>query len=332
MSRIYIGSKIAAIDSVKKEFPDRILVLSDNPEIQSKNYSVFFDSNKIFLYDNPNIEKLKIIQSQINANKGTHFLFYDDDSFDGRNSLIQSVKKTNQIFDYSYPLFGDFAGLRRSINSYINTTNKSIDANCYEWLKKNFPTVKVKSKATGSKKESICYDIDLLNKEFEKILSINQKITTSDLENSSFVTDADIFEFIEYVMNNNVEESFILTDKLIDSIGEQALLLILLSQLIFILEVVGCKENKIFSADKIIEITEKRDLLGLYFDENWQETKYTVKSQNPIRVKIEMSKTRHNSKKISSMIFQTIDCISHLRNNGKVEQSIFLLLNKLLSV
>ena len=133
-------------------------------------------------------------------------------------------------------------------------------------------------------------------------------------------------------MNNNVEESFILTDKLIDSIGEQALLLILLSQLIFILEVVGCKENKIFSADKIIEITEKRDLLGLYFDENWKETKYTVKSQNPIRVKIEMSKTRYNSEKISSMIFQTIDCISHLRNNGKVDQSIFLLLNKLLSV
>ena len=257
MSRIYIGSKIAAIDSVKKEFPDRILVLSDNPEIQSKNYSVFFDSNKIFLYDNPNIEKLKIIQSQINANKGTHFLFYDDDSFDGRNSLIQSIKKTNQIFDYSYPLFGDFAGLRRSINSYINTTNKSIDANCYEWLNKNCPTVKVKSKATGSKKESICYDIDLLNKEFEKILSINQKIKTSDLENSSFVTDADIFEFIEYVMNNNVKESFILADKLINSIGEQALLLILLSQLIFILEVVGCKENKIFSIDKIVEILEK---------------------------------------------------------------------------
>jgi hypothetical protein len=332
MSRIYIGSKIAAIDSVKKEFPDRILVLSDNPEIQSKNYSVFFDSKKIFLYDNPNIEKLKIIQSQINANKGTHFLFYDDDSFDGRNSLIQSVKKTNQIFDYSYPLFGDFAGLRRSINSYINTTNKSIDANCYEWLNKNCPTVKVKSKATGSKKESICNDIDLLNKEFEKILSINQKITTSDLENSSFVTDADIFEFIEYVMNNNLEESFSLADKLINSIGEQALLLILLSQLIFILEVVGCKENKIFSIDKIVEILEKRDLLGINFDENWKETKYTVKSQNPIRVKIEMSKLRHNSEKISSMISNVIDSISHLRNNGRVEQSMFLLLNKLLFV
>ena len=51
MSRIYVGSKIAAIDSVKKEFPDRILVLSDNPEAQAKSYSVFFDSNKIFLYD-----------------------------------------------------------------------------------------------------------------------------------------------------------------------------------------------------------------------------------------------------------------------------------------
>jgi hypothetical protein len=133
-------------------------------------------------------------------------------------------------------------------------------------------------------------------------------------------------------MNNNVEESFILADKLINSIGEQALLLILLSQLIFILEVVGCKENKIFSIDKIVEILEKRDLLGINFDENWKETKYTVKSQNPIRVKIEMSKSRHNSEKISLMICNVIDSISQLRNNGRVEQSIFLLLNKLLFV
>lgn len=332
MSRIYIGSKITTIDSIRNEFPDRILSLCDNPEAQAKSFSVFFDNKKIFLHDNPNIEKLKIIQTQINENKGSHFLFYDDDSFDGRNSLIQAIKKSNNIIDYSYPLYGDSAGLRRAINSFINSSKKSIDTNCFDWLNKNCPTVKVKSKTAGSKKETICYDIDLLNKEFEKILSIKEKISVLDLENSSFVTDADIFEFIEYVMNKNVEESFVLAEKLIDSIGEQALLLIFLSQLIFILEVVGCKENKIYSQDKIVEFTEKRDLLGKYLDDNWQEPKYAVKSQNPIRVKIEMSKTRHNSEKIAFMIHETIDAIDHLRNNGKVEQSIFLLLSKLLSV
>lgn len=332
MSRIYIGSKIAAINSVKKEFPDRIVVLCDNPETQSKSYSVFFDSNKIFLYDNPNIEKLKIIHSQINANKGTHFLFYDDDSFDGRNSLIQSIKKSNLIFDHSYPLYGDFAGLRRAINSYINATNKSIDANCYEWLNKNCPTVKVKSKTAGSKKETICYDVDLLNKEFEKILAIKDMITLSDLENSSFVTDADIFEFIDYVMNKNTKEAFILSEKLIDSIGEQALLLILLSQLIFILEVTACKENKIYILNNVVEILEKKDLLGKYYNSDWIEPKFVVKTQNPIRVKIELTKNRVSTEKISSMICNVIDSISHLRNNGRVEQSIFLLLNKLLFV
>lgn len=332
MSRIYIGSKITTIDSIRNEFPDRILSLCDNPETQAKSFSVFFDSKKIFLHDNPNLEKLKIIQTQINENKGSHFLFYDDDSFDGRNSLIQAIKKSNNIIDYSYPLYGDSAGLRRAINSFINLSKKSIDTNCFDWLNKNCPTVKVKSKTAGSKKETICYDIDLLNKEFEKILSIKEKVSISDLENSSFVTDADIFEFIEYVMNKNVEESFVLAEKLIDSIGEQALLLIFLSQLIFILEVVGCKENKIYSQDKIVEFIEKRDLLGKYLDDNWKEPKYTVKSQNPIRVKIEMSKARHNSEKIAFMIHETIDTIDHLRNNGKVEQSIFILLSKLLSV
>ena len=332
MSRIYIGSKVAVIDSVKKEFPDRILVLCDNPENQAKNYSVFFDQNKLFLHDNPNVEKLKIIQTQISTNKGTHFLFYDDESFDGRNSLIQSIKKSNLIFDHSYPLYGDFAGLRRAINSYINTSKKSIDANCFDWLSKNCPTVKVKSKTTGSKKESICYDIDLLNKEFEKILSINDKITIEDLQKSSFITDADIFEFIEYVLNNNIEEAFILSDKLIDSIGEQALLLILLSQLIFVLEIVTCKENNIYNLDEVTKIVEKKDLLGKYFSNDWQECIFTVKTQNPIRIKIEMSKSRPCSDKISLMISSVIDAISHLRNNGKVDQSMFLLLNKMLSV
>ena len=332
MSRIYIGSKVAAIDSVKKEFPDRILVLCDNPENQAKNYSVFFDQNKLFLHDNPNAEKLKIIQTQISANKGLHFLFYDDESFDGRNSLIQSIKKSNLIFDHSYPLYGDFAGLRRAINSYINTSKKTIDAICFDWLNKNCPTVKVKSKTTGSKKESICYDVDLLNKEFEKILSINDKITIEDLQNSAFITDADIFEFIEYVLNNNIEEAFILSDKLIDSIGEQALLLIFLSQLIFVLEIVSCKENNIYNLDEVTKIVEKKDLLGKYFSNDWQECIFTTKTQNPIRIKIEMSKNRPSSEKISQMISNVIDSISHLRNNGKVEQSMFLLLNKMLSV
>ena len=332
MSRIYIGSKISTINSIRNEFPDRVLTLCDNPESEAKNFSIFFDKNKIFLHDSPNLESLKIIQTQINENKGLHFLFYDDDSFDGRNSLIQNIKKNNDIKDFSYPLYGDIAGLRRAVNGYINTLNKSIDANCYDWLNKNCPTVKLKSKTAGSKKEKICYDVDLLNKEFEKILSVSERITIKDLENSSFTTDADIFEFIEYVMSNNIEESFVLAEKLIDSIGEQALLLIFLSQLIFILEVVGCKESKIYSQDKIVEFTEKRDLLGKYLDDNWQEPKYTVKSQNPIRVKIEMSKSRHSSDKIAQMIYETIDTVDHLRNNGKVEQSIFLLLNKLLSV
>jgi len=332
MSRIYIGSKVAAIDSVKKEFSDRIIVLCDNPENQAKNYSVFFDQNKLFLHDNPNVEKLKIIQTQISTNKGTHFLFYDDESFDGRNSLIQSIKKSNLIFDHSYPLYGDFAGLRRAINSYINTSKKSIDANCFDWLNKNCPTVKVKSKTTGSKKESICYDIDLLNKEFEKILSINDKITIEDLQNSAFITDADIFEFIEYVLNSSIEEAFVLSDKLIDSIGEQALLLILLSQLIFVLEIVSCKENNIYNLDEVTKIVEKKDLLGKYFSNDWQECIFTTKTQNPIRIKIEMSKNRPCSEKISQMIGNVIDSISHLRNNGKVEQSMFLLLNKMLSV
>ena len=100
MSRIYIGSKISTINSIKNEFPDRVLSLCDNPEVMVKNFSVFFDNNKIFLHDNPNIEKLKIIQTQINSNKGTHYLFYDE--YDGpkiANNVWETTKQPENFFN-----------------------------------------------------------------------------------------------------------------------------------------------------------------------------------------------------------------------------------------
>ena len=47
MSRIYFGSKVKTVESIKAEFPKKEIVHCVDAELQSKSYSPFFDSNKM---------------------------------------------------------------------------------------------------------------------------------------------------------------------------------------------------------------------------------------------------------------------------------------------
>jgi hypothetical protein len=332
MSRIYIGSKLQTLSSISLEFPKRKIENSYDAELQSKNYSFFFSNEKIILHHNPNENDLSVIYNDIQKNKGTHFLFFEDESYDGRNKLIQSIKKSNQIFDYSYPLVGDLSGLKRIVTNYLKSKNCSIDFSCFDWLNKNCPTYKIKSTKSGSKKEILCYDIDLIYKELELISSIKNHITIEDFEHSLFNNDSNVFDFIDNIFLKKTEDSFVSCEKLMNEIGEQGLLLILLAQLQFLLTVSGCKEKNIFTNSQVTEITEFKDLLGKYLDCNWQTGTFTPKIQNPIRIKIEMSNNTFSTKRLSCMITSVVETIVELRNNGKKEHCMFFLLNKLLSV
>jgi hypothetical protein len=218
--------------------------------------------------------------------------------------------------------------LKRLLANECKNRNIKIDPDSYNWILNNCPTLRIKSKAEGSKKEKIVYDIDLLLQELTKISSVKDLISLDDFEESYFKIDADIFDFVENLMSGDFENSLLKSEKLIESMGEQGLLLVLLSQLLFMLSVAGCKEKNIYNSDFVVAKTEFRDLVNKYLSEDWKELSTQVKSQNPIRVKIEVSKDRHSTETICKILLLTVETIKDLRSFGTVNNSMFLFISK----
>lgn len=330
--RIYYGSTTLALNKIKEEFPGLILLIDNNVEKIINNYSKFFDSNNVYIHTNVSSEDIKLIQEKSEKLGSKHVILYDDDSFDGRLSLIAKAKKNNLIFDCSYPLVGDFNALKRHINNYVMKNNANINGETLNYLVEICPVLRIKSKQSGSKKEIICYDIDILFKELEKIISYTDKIFLRDIQNASFNEECDIFEFIEQLMNKNLDYCLTKIDLLISSMGEQGFLLVLLSQLNFML-VISETNKKYHPLSQVQEIVELRDLLGKYLDDEYKEPTFTVKVQNPIRIRIQASKENlYTPAQYSKMITLLVDSIVDLRTNGSVNHSVPILISKLASV
>jgi hypothetical protein len=330
--RIYYGSTTLALNKIKEEFPGLILCFDNNVEKIVNGYSKFFDSNNIYIHTNVSNEDIKLIQEKSEKLGIKHIILYEDDSFDGRLSLIAKAKKNNLIFDCSYPLAGDSNSLKRHINNFVMKNNANINGETLNYLVEICPILRIKSKQSGSKKEILCYDIDILFKELEKIISYTDKIFLRDISNASFNEECDIFEFIDKLMNKDIGYCLTKIDLLIDSMGEQGFLLVLLSQLNFMLVI--SETNKTFhSLTEVQEIVELRDLLGKYLSDEYKEPTFTVKAQNPIRIRIQSSKENlYCPAQFSKMITMVVDSIVDLRTNGSVNHSVPILISKLASV
>ena len=70
-----------------------------------------------------------------------------------------------------------------------------------------------------------------------------------------------------------------------------------------------------------------------FLDDDYNEPEYTTKVQNPIRIKIELSKNRNQTpKQFSQMINLVVDSIVDLRTSGSSNHAIPILISKLTSV
>lgn len=330
--RIYYGSTTLAFNKIKEEFPGLILCIDNNVEKIVNGYSKFFDSNNIYIHTNISNEDIKLIQEKSEKLGIKHIILYEDDSFDGRLSLIAKAKKNSLIFDCSYPLAGDSNSLKRHINNFVMKNNSNINGETLSSLVQICPILRIKSKQSGSKKEILCYDIDILFKELEKIISYTDKIFLRDISNASFNEECDIFEFIDKLINKDLDYCLTRIDLLINSMGEQGFLLVLLSQLNFML-VISETDKTFHPMSEVQEIVELRDLLGKYLDDEYKELTFTVKAQNPIRIRIQLSKENlYSPAQFSKMITLVVDSIVDLRTNGSVNHSLPILISKLASV
>ena len=330
--RIYYGSTTISLNKIREEFPDLVLLFDNDVDKIINNYSKFFDSNNLYVHTKITNEDVKLIQEKSEKLGIKHVILYDDDSFDGRLSLIAKAKKNNLIFDCSYPLAGDTNALKRHINNYVLKNNANINGETLNNLLEICPVLRIKSKQSGSKKEIICYDIDILFKELEKIISYTDKIFLRDIQNASFNEECDIFEFIEQLMNKNLDYCLTKIDLLIDSMGEQGFLLVLLSQLNFML-IISETNKKFHPLSEVQEIVELRDILGKYLDDEYKEPTFAVKVQNPIRIRIQLSKENmYSPEQYSKMITLLVDSIVDLRTSGSANHSVPILISKLASV
>jgi hypothetical protein len=97
--------------------------------------------------------------------------------------------------------------------------------------------------------------------------------------------------------------------------------------------VISETNKKFHPLTEIQEIVELRDILGKYLDGEYKEPTYTVKAQNPIRIRIQSSKENlYSPAQFSKMITLVVDSIVDLRTNGSTNHSVPILISKLTSV
>lgn len=306
ISSLYYGSRVQIINHIKNKFSDLILVNDVNLSSFKASYSRFFDYNNLYLHNNLTASEIKIVSDLIENNLGNHVLIFEDDSFDGRTSLIQKLKKTNQIFDFSLPVYGD----RSKLNTFLKKYNLS--NNFVFWIYDNCPTVRVKSKATG-RKDIICYDIDLLEQEIIKILSIKQTLTAEDFDNSEFRNDLDIFQFINDLVDKKLDNVFENYNKLLDHMGEQGLLLVMISQIYFMLRISDVKAHR---SANYLDRLDMKDILGEYYSEDWNNINISYQPTNPIRFKLEFDRLSSSFEQLNAILDVLLEALIDMRSGG----------------
>lgn len=319
ISGLYYGSRVQIIDSIKSKFANLILVNDTNLSSFKSSYSKFFDLNNLYLHNNPSLSNIKIVSDLIDNNIGNHILVFEDDSFDGRTSLIQKLKKANQIFDFSLPVYGD----KSKLNTYLKKYNLPYDV--ISWIQINCPTVRIKSKSTG-RKDIICYDIDLLEQEIVKIKSVKSEVIVDDFIDSEFKSDSDIFQFINDLVDRRLDNVFANYNKLLDHMGEQGLLLVMISQIYFMLRISDVKNHKnIHYIDRI----DMRDILGKYYSEDWCDVSYSYQPTNPIRFKLEFDRLSSSFDYLNNILNLLLEALIDMRSGGSKHHCLPLLFCKI---
>jgi hypothetical protein len=183
----------------------------------------------------------------------------------------------------------------------------------------------MKSKSTG-RKDIICYDIDLLEQEIIKIKSVKSEVIVDDFIDSEFKSDSDIFQFINDLVDRRLDNVFANYNKLLDHMGEQGLLLVMISQIYFMLRISDVKDHKnIHYIDRI----DMRDILGKYYSEDWCDVSYSYQPTNPIRFKLEFDRLSSSFDYLNNILNLLLEALIDMRSGGSKHHCLPLLFCKI---
>ena len=283
----------------------------------------FDDPAEAITLINPNADQLKACTEAIVAGRVTSsalIVYTPGDSLDGRSSFALNANKQKRVWTYSHIEAGDTHELRQHMKDWQDSTECKLDSASLDWLLKNAPTMSVKVKATGGKKDTEAYDLETLESELDKVLVVrdheNIKVTLNDLQQlCEFEQSSDIWSFIRHAVQGNGIEILKHLTQLDVSKTDQGALWLLASQLGLVISIKSLLESGCSDPDRIAQMATSESYVGKYFMPGWKEAEVKpVTPLNPWRVRKAIESIEGaTSQQLSSRYGAVINAIRDLR-------------------
>jgi DNA polymerase III delta subunit len=281
---------------------------------------------KIIIYD-PSAEALKLCSEVIEANRlllEALIVVVWGDNIDGRISFYVKAQKNKRLVNYSYIEANDKQSLLKYISEWQRCSEKEISGEARQWLSNNAPIIYEKIKISGTKKDAEVYDLQLLESELNKILSLcnyeKRNIELNDVvEFCNFDQVVDIWSFIKFIINSDYANSVKILDKMIDQQGTHSILWLLNSQLAFLIQLKQYLNEGITDISVLQKNMSHKEYLNKYYDDNWQEVTGVVDpSINPWRIRKAIESSGNWA--IGKLILQyqsVVNAIIDMRSGGQ---------------
>jgi hypothetical protein len=283
----------------------------------------FGDVADAIIISDPSADQLRACQEAIESGVLTAsalVIITPGDMIDGRASLAQQAQKRGRVTYLSPIEAGERARLLNHLTEWESGTGQVLTEEARRWMIQNAPTQIVKIKGASGKREVEVYDLQWIENELDKVIAVKHlepgPITVSDLKSLvRFEQGVDIWQFIDAATSGNAALSLSMLYALSSTQGVQGALILLASQLEFLMSVRCLQDRQVRSVDEIARQMSLQPYLGRYLLQNWSEALDLPEpaAPNPWRVRKAVEKTLPPAIRLSGNYQAVISAIQDLR-------------------
>ena len=283
----------------------------------------FGDQADMIILSDPNAEQLRACQESIENGTLTAsalVVITPGDMIDGRASLAQQAQKRGRITCLSPIEAGERAQLLDHLTEWESGTGQVLTEEARRWIIQHAPTQIAKVKGPSGKREVEVYDLQWMENELDKVISVKAlepgPIAVSDLEALvRFEQGVDIWQFIDAATGGNASQSLGMLYTLSVTQGVQGALILLASQLEFLLSVRCLQDQRVRSVDEIARQMALQPYLGRYLLQDWSEAHDLPEpaAPNPWRVRKATEKALPPAVRLSENYQAVISAVRDLR-------------------
>lgn len=241
---------------------------------------VFSEPADAVIITDPSAEQLKLCQSVIEDGTLTAsalIIVTPGDVLDARMGFAQQAKKHKRSL-YLDPIdAGDKPAVRSHVKDWAESTGTAVEAPAIAWITDNAPTRVMKVKTDKGKRDSEVYDLDWLENELDKAAAVScHQNSAVSLQVAQavmrFDQGLDTWRFVEYASKTS-DPGALLTmfHRLSTSNSSQGAMMVLLSQIEFLIGVRGLLDRGVSNADDIAERMSLDRYIGRYLSQEWED-------------------------------------------------------------